>query len=118
MSASSNTSTGEWPPSSIVPRFMCAPASAASCLPTGTEPVKRDLAHDGRADQVVGDLGGLAPDDVQAALGQSSASWNMRAMAMTALGESSGPLSTMRAARAQGGRDLADGLVVEGSSRA
>ncbi|KAG1243751.1 hypothetical protein G6F65_022210 [Rhizopus arrhizus] len=42
-SASSNTSTGEWPPNSIVTRFMCAPASAASCLPTGTEPVNDTL---------------------------------------------------------------------------
>ena len=24
----------------MVTRFMCAPASAASCLPTGVEPVK------------------------------------------------------------------------------
>ena len=30
---------GAWPPSSIVTRFMCAPASAARCLPTATEPV-------------------------------------------------------------------------------
>ena len=43
MSASSNTITGEWPPSSQVPRFMYWPASAASCLPTGTEPVKLTL---------------------------------------------------------------------------
>ena len=42
-SASSATITGAWPPSSIVTRFMCAPASAASCLPTGVEPVKVTL---------------------------------------------------------------------------
>jgi hypothetical protein len=40
MSASSQTITGAWPPSSIVTRFMCWPAIAASCLPTGVEPVK------------------------------------------------------------------------------
>ncbi|MCY1304313.1 hypothetical protein D9M70_540600 [compost metagenome] len=40
MSASSVTMTGAWPPSSIVARFMCWPASAASILPTGVEPVK------------------------------------------------------------------------------
>ena len=34
------TITGAWPPSSMVTRFMCWPASAASCLPTGVEPVK------------------------------------------------------------------------------
>ena len=39
-SASSHTITGAWPPSSIDTRFMCWPASAASCLPTGVEPVK------------------------------------------------------------------------------
>ena len=39
-SASSKTKAGAWPPSSIVARFMCWPARAASCLPTGVEPVK------------------------------------------------------------------------------
>jgi hypothetical protein len=47
--ASSNTMAGEWPPSSQVPRFMCAPASAASCLPTGIEPVKDTLRTMGEA---------------------------------------------------------------------
>src|SRR3546814_4739179 len=31
---------GAWPPSSMVMRFMCWPASMARCLPTGVEPVK------------------------------------------------------------------------------
>ena len=39
-SASSNTTTGEWPPSSMVVRFMPFAASWARCLPTGIEPVK------------------------------------------------------------------------------
>ena len=39
-SASSNTTTGEWPPSSMVARFMPLAASPARCLPTGIEPVK------------------------------------------------------------------------------
>ena len=39
MSASSHTMTGECPPSSIVHGFMSEPAIAASCLPTGTDPV-------------------------------------------------------------------------------
>jgi hypothetical protein len=39
-SASAATITGAWPPSSIVARFMWAPASAASCLPTCVDPVK------------------------------------------------------------------------------
>ena len=42
-SASANTSTGAWPPSSMVARFMCWPASAASILPTGVEPVNVTL---------------------------------------------------------------------------
>ena len=42
-SASSNTITGAWPPSSMVTRFMCAPAIAASCLPTTVEPVNEIL---------------------------------------------------------------------------
>ena len=42
-SASSQTITGAWPPSSIVQRFISEPASAASCLPTATEPVNDTL---------------------------------------------------------------------------
>src|SRR5260370_836595 len=38
-SASPNTTTGEWPPSSMVVRFMPFAASAARCLPTGIGPV-------------------------------------------------------------------------------
>jgi len=39
-SASANTIAGAWPPSSMVTRFMCWPASIASCLPIAVEPVK------------------------------------------------------------------------------
>ena len=46
-SASSNTSTGAWPPSSMVVRFMYCAASAARCLPTGTEPVNEILRTSG-----------------------------------------------------------------------
>src|ERR1700694_2136860 len=42
-SASANTTTGEWPPSSMVVRFMPLAASPARCLPTGIEPVKEIL---------------------------------------------------------------------------
>ena len=42
-SASANTTTGEWPPSSMVVRFMPLAASCARCLPTGIEPVKEIL---------------------------------------------------------------------------
>ena len=48
-SASAHTMTGECPPSSIVMRFMWLPASAASCLPTGTEPVNDTLRTIGEA---------------------------------------------------------------------
>jgi hypothetical protein len=54
-SASPNTTTGEWPPSSMVARFMPFAASWARCLPTGTEPVNEILAHDRRGDQMLGD---------------------------------------------------------------
>ena len=49
MSASSARMTGAWPPSSMVTRFMCWPAKAASCLPTGVEPVKVILRISGCA---------------------------------------------------------------------
>src|SRR3954451_18917215 len=42
-SASPNTTTGEWPPSSMVVRFMPLADSAARCLPTGIEPVNDTL---------------------------------------------------------------------------
>ncbi len=49
VSTSSNTKTGAWPPSSMVARFMCVPASEASNLPTGTEPVNEILRMVGEA---------------------------------------------------------------------
>ncbi len=42
-SASPNTTTGEWPPSSMVARFMPLAARPAKCLPTGTDPVNETL---------------------------------------------------------------------------
>ena len=42
-SASSQTITGAWPPSSIVQRFIRLPASPPKSLPTCTEPVKLTL---------------------------------------------------------------------------
>src|SRR5277367_4677689 len=39
-SASSKTITGACPPSSMVTRFICKPASAASFFPTAVDPVK------------------------------------------------------------------------------
>ena len=36
-----------WPPSSMVVRFMYCAASAARCLPTGTEPVNEILRTSG-----------------------------------------------------------------------
>src|ERR1700733_1655818 len=39
-SISSQTKTGEWPPSSMIAGFICAPANADRCLPTGPERVK------------------------------------------------------------------------------
>src|SRR3982751_4882446 len=42
-SASANTTTGEWPPSSMVVRFMPLAANTAKCLPTGIEQVLGDF---------------------------------------------------------------------------
>ena len=42
-SASSNTMTGAWPPSSIDTFFTPSAQRCSSCLPTGTEPVKDTL---------------------------------------------------------------------------
>lgn len=39
-SASSQTMTGAWPPNSMIAGFICWPAIAAKCFPTGIEPVK------------------------------------------------------------------------------
>ena len=59
-SASSATITGAWPPSSIDTRFMCWPASAASCLPTARRAGEGDLADHRVRDEVAGDLGRVA----------------------------------------------------------
>ncbi len=48
-STSSNTITGEWPPSSMVTRFIVSAASLTRCLPTGIEPVKEILRISGLA---------------------------------------------------------------------
>ena len=61
-SASSKTITGAWPPSSIVTRFMCWPASAASCLPTTVEPVNEILRITGCGIRYARDLGRVAVD--------------------------------------------------------
>src|SRR5215475_3119090 len=91
MSASSQTMTGECPPSFIVTRFMWDPASEASCFPTATEPVNETL-------RTIGDL--IRYCEISLGTPQTTlstpfgnpASWNMRAIATTALGVSSGPL--------------------------
>src|SRR5690606_30885227 len=78
----------------MVTRFMCAPASEARCLPTGTEPVKETLRTMGErirySDTSLG-----TPHTIFSTPGGRPASWNMRAMAITALGESSGPFRMM-----------------------
>ncbi|MNS85821.1 hypothetical protein D3C72_1196970 [compost metagenome] len=72
---------------------------------------ERHLAHDRRTDQVVGDLGGLAPDDVQAALGQAGVMEHAGNRHYGAGGVFRA-LQDDRAAGADRGGDLADGLVV------
>ena len=64
-SASANTTTGEWPPSSMVARFMPLAASAARCLPTGIEPVNEILRTIVDGDQVLGDLRRHAEHEIE-----------------------------------------------------
>src|SRR6185312_3887847 len=63
-SASSNTIAGAWPPSSMVIRFMCLPASEASSLPTAVDPVKEIFRIDGWGDEVSADRRGIAVHEV------------------------------------------------------
>ena len=70
-SASSNTTTGECPPSSMVARFMPLAASPARCLPTGIEPVKEILLHDLGRDQVLRHIGRHAEHQIEHARRQA-----------------------------------------------
>src|SRR5258706_11226435 len=90
-SASSITITSAWPPSSIVHGFMSAPAIAARCLPTGIDPVNEILRTIGELMRYV-DTSLGTPHTTLRHPGGKPASWNNRAIATTALGESSGPL--------------------------
>ncbi len=67
-SASPNTTTGEWPSSSIVARFMPLAARPARCLPTGIEPVNEILLDRHPADQMLGDFRRHAEDQIEHAL--------------------------------------------------
>ncbi len=70
---------------------MWLPASAASFLPTGTEPVNEILRTMGEVIRYSETSCGT-PHTTLSTPGGSPASWNSRAIATTALGESSGPL--------------------------
>ena len=70
-SASANTTTGEWPPSSMVVRFMPLAASCARCLPTGIEPVNEIFRTASLDEQMLGDFGRHAEHQVEHALGQA-----------------------------------------------
>src|SRR6218665_2326133 len=89
--ASAQTITGESPPSSMGMGLMWLPASAAICLPTGTEPVNETLRTMGEAMRY-SDTSLGTPHTTLSTPGGTPASWNRRAMVTTALGESSGPL--------------------------
>ena len=110
MSASSNTITGAWPPSSIVARFMCRPAMAASCLPTAVEPVKEILRMTGC---------GMRYDEISAGSpytrftvpAGTPASAKARMSSAGEPGVSLGCLDDDRAARGERRRELAHDLV-------
>ena len=94
MSASSQTITGAWPPSSMVLRFIRPAALAASILPTPTEPVKVILRTMGLLIKW-SDTSAGTPHTILSTPGGRPASWNNCAKATTALGASSGPLRIM-----------------------
>ena len=94
MSASSQTITGAWPPSSMVLRFISSAALAASCLPTATEPVKLILRTTGLWIRCSDTSAGTPQTTFNTPAGRPE-SWNNWASATTALGASSGPLSTI-----------------------
>src|ERR1700757_2036200 len=74
-------------------RFICAPAIDASCLPTAAEPVNEIFRTAGALMRCVETSDGTPQTTLRHPAGKP-ASWNIRAIATTALGESSGPLST------------------------
>ena len=89
---------------------MCAPASAASCLPTGTEPVNDTLRTIGERIRC-SDTSEGTPQTRLSTPGGRPASWNRRAMADDRARRVFRSLQDQRAARRQRRGDLADRLV-------
>ena len=110
MSASLKTIAGAWPPSSIVTRFMCWPASEARCLPTGVEPVKVTLRITGwamRYSEISAGWPKTRPIDVAGHAGVEEGAHELHAARRRVLGA----FEDHRAAGAERARDLADRLV-------
>ena len=105
-STSSNTTTGAWPPSSMVARFMPSAASLARCLPTGTEPVKEILRTASLRIRCSEIVRRHAEHEIEDALGQSrllEAAHHLDAAARRFLGR----LQDQRTTGAERARDLA-----------
>jgi hypothetical protein len=94
----------------MVTRFMCWPASAASCLPTAVEPVNETFLMIGVRDEVFGDFGRTAEDQVEHVArnaGVEEHADQFDAARRRVLG----PLQDHRAAGAERGRDFSHRLI-------
>ncbi len=105
-STSSNTSTGACPPSSMVVRFMPAAACAASCLPTGMDPVNVIARMTGEAIRCFETSAGT-PNTTASTPAGTPASTSACAMASAQAGRFLGRLDDHAATGAQRGAQLA-----------
>ena len=85
---------GAWPPSSMVTRFMCSPASAASCLPIGVEPVNEILRMTG-CGMRYSEISAGTPKTRPITPAGTPASWKARISSAGEAGVSSGALTMM-----------------------
>src|SRR5262249_1684703 len=88
ISASSNTITGAWPPSSMVTRFTVSAAAFSTRLPTGTDPVSVTLRTTGEASSF-GEMTLMAPVSRLTTPGGNPAAWQHSTMRATEVGASS-----------------------------
>jgi hypothetical protein len=91
-SASSKTSTGAWPPSSIETRLTPSAASASRRLPTGTEPVSEILRTMGERTRC-SEMKAGSPVTRLSTPGGRPASWHACTIAMHEPGASSAGLT-------------------------
>jgi hypothetical protein len=111
MSASSNTSTGAWPPSSRVARLMPSAARWAICRPTAVDPVKVTLRICG--DRIrCSEMAAVCPKTTLSTPGGSPASTSALASASPVAGVSSAGLITTVQPAASAAPTLRAGMVM------